>query len=1072
MTLFGLLLRSLWHFRRTNLGVVLGVAVATTVITGALIVGDSLRYTLGRTADQRLGSSSYALIGGDRFFTTDLANRLAPGSSGVIVIEGVASTPDGERRANHIALIGIDPAFAEMMGLPRVPAPGAAFPSRAVSEQLGVTPGDEIIIRVSRPSALPTDAALVDASQPPLALRVEVVDGGVTDVNGGRFSLRAEQRPPLNLFVHRDWLATQLEQPGRANLALSRTPIEAFEPTLSDLSLELIPRPSGQELVTPRVFIDASIEEGLAELPGTRILTYMVNTVSLGDKQSPYAMVAASNKLGGLELADDEIAINAWLAEDIGAAVGDTLTLTYYLPDEGDRLVEGSTTLTVARIVEIEGGFADPALTPDFPGLAEAEALRGWDAGPAIDRGRIRDKDEEYWDDHRATPKAFVNLETGQRLWSNRFGTLTAIRFAGDVSEADLTEHIDAGKLGLSPINVREQALAAAAGTVDFGQLFLSLSGFIIIAGMVLTATLFAMSVEQRARQLGVVMAMGLSRGQVARLVIGEGAVLALAGACLGLGGAFAYAHGVVAALTGEWSGAVADSAVSVHLRPGTLVIGPVGAAAVSLVTMALGLMSLLRRPAQELLRGAVGRVSGRPKAPIWLVIATAVMLIIVGLICLSSARQATGMRAALLGFGCGAACLALLLLAFYFVMILRIHRDQPPPARITMTRLAAFNLIRRRGRSLAAVVTLSCGVFLVVAVSGFRLSSEIDTHNRQAGTGGFATIVESTQPIRYDLNTQLGRDHYFLDASDLPPGSVVAFRVNNGDDASCLNLNKTSRPRLLGVDPMQLSDRRAFPFTSHQDPREAWRLLQPATRGSGRPVPVIADANTAQWALKLPVGGTMALTDEAGRPFDVQLVATLDNTILQGSLVMDEETFERLFPTTSGHRLLLIDAEGDEQRTRRADLLQEAMVDEGLTITPTTDRLAQYNQVQNTYLTIFQALGGLGVVLGSLGLGVIAARNLIERRSELALLSAVGVSRRRIFIIQLIEHGQLLCLGLAFGVLAAAIPASQQGPLLGTAWRSSLAAIGATLAAGLMAIVLGLRSAGKGRLTEALRRD
>ncbi|MEM1355821.1 MAG: FtsX-like permease family protein [Planctomycetota bacterium] len=1081
MTTIGLLLRSLWYFRRTNLGVVLGVAVATTVITGALIIGDSLRYTLSRSADQRLGQVSHVVLGGDRFFNAERATQLGENAEGVILINGVLSTQDGQTRVGEIAVNGIGDNFADLLGGPARPgvtrdAFGSAVlegvVSNSLAERLGFKEQQVMILRVPKPSALPIDAALVNASEQDQAITIKIV-GTVPDDLGGRFSLRAEQRPPLNLYLDRAALAEQLERPGLANALLSPQAPGRLAFTLQDLELGLNTQAdSPVELSSPRVFLDASIESDLADLPGQRILTYLVNTIAFGERESPYAMVCAVDGLGGLKLSQDQIAINRWLADDLGADVNDKISLTYYLPDEGDRLVEASTTLTVVRVVEIEGGFADRTLTPDFPGLAEAETLSNWDAGPAIDRTRIRNEDEQYWEDHRATPKAFVSLETGQRLWANRFGTLTAIRFSNNITEDELTKRIDVDRLGLSPVNIREQAETAAAGTVDFGQLFLSLSGFIIIAGMVLTATLFAMSAEQRARQLGALMAMGLTRSQVAKLIVGEGGILALAGACVGVVGGVAYAHSVVAALTGAWSGAVAGTPLIVHITPGTLVIGFTSAVAVSLTTIALALVSLLRRPARELLGGAVGRVSGKPKTPFWLVIVIGVALILAGSACLVLARQAAGMRSALLGFASGAAWLAILILAFYAALIRREKRSRTGPTRMSIRQLAAFNLLRRRGRSLAAVVTLSCGVFLVLAVSGFRLGTETDATARQSGTGGFALILETTQPIRYDLNTALGRDHYFFETSDLPPGSVVAFRVNKGDDASCLNLNQTARPRLLGVNPEALADREAFPFMSHRDAREAWRLLKPAPRGSSQPVPVIADANTAQWALKLPVGETLTLTNEAGQPFDLRLVATLDNTILQGSLIMHEEAFEQLFPSTSGHRLLLIDADDDQTANRRSTLLQEVMQDEGVTITPTLDRLAQYNQVQNTYLTIFQALGGLGVVLGSLGLGVIAARNLIERRSELALLSAVGLSRRRIFSIQLIEHSLLLCLGLTFGILTAIIPASLQGPPLGKAWASSLIAIASTLLAGLIAILLALRSTGRNRLTDALRQD
>src|SRR2546425_885221 len=81
------------------------------------------------------------------------------------------------------------------------------------------------------------------------------------------------------------------------------------------------------------------------------------------------------------------------------------------------------------------------------------------------------------------------------------------------------------------------------------------------------------------------------------------------------------------------------------------------------------------------------------------------------------------------------------------------------------------------------------------------------------------------------------------------------------------------------------------------------------------------------------------------------------------------------------------------------------------------TRRLAAFNAVQNTYLNTFQVLGGLGLLLGSMGLGVVVLRNVLERRSELGLLQAVGFTRRSIRWLVLSEHGGLLALGLAVGI-------------------------------------------------------
>ena len=67
---------------------------------------------------------------------------------------------------------------------------------------------------------------------------------------------------------------------------------------------------------------------------------------------------------------------------------------------------------------------------PKFPGLPERKDMKNWDPGFPVQLNKIRDKDEDYWDRYRGTPKAFIALAQGQRMWSNRFGNLTAIRFS------------------------------------------------------------------------------------------------------------------------------------------------------------------------------------------------------------------------------------------------------------------------------------------------------------------------------------------------------------------------------------------------------------------------------------------------------------------------------------------------------------------------------------------------------------------------------------------------------------------------------------------------------------------
>ena len=310
---------------------------------------------------------------------------------------------------------------------------------------------------------------------------------------------------------------------------------------------------------------------------------------------------------------------------------------------------------------------------------------------------------------------------------------------------------------------------------------------------------------------------------------------------------------------------------------------------------------------------------------------------------------------------------------------------------------------------------------------------------------------------------------------------SAVAFRVRDGDEASCLNLNHARTPRLLGVNPEELRKRGAFTFAEVMKglPKEkGWGLLKGEgsneANGGHRPplpeIPAIGDENSILWAMGKKIGDTVDYTDAQGRPFKVRLVGALANSVLQGSLIIDENEFVKRFPDESGYRMFLFDAPSD-QVNEISGLMTRALRDVGLELTPAARRLNEFNAVQNTYLSTFQILGGLGLLLGSAGLGVVVLRNVQERRGELALLLAVGFRRRSLEWLVLSEHGLLLGAGLAVGVLAAAVAVLPA--LLSPGSQIPYASLGLTLAAvlanGLIWTWAATRLALRGRLVDAL---
>jgi putative ABC transport system permease protein len=1182
MTVWTLIRRNLRFHARAHLGVVLGAAIGSAALTGALVVGDSVRESLIETALNRLGPIHFALTTQDRFFGTSLRERLASGTGwarmfrgtiqacDALVLPGIAARQDGAARANRINVLGVSCGRWECLAKwPNLLAesfetvPGederdynrvvveesrrwqrivrewergeTALINQALARQLAAHQGDEIILRVRKPSALGLDTAISPRGEETVAIRLKV--GAIlAPAVLGDFALTAQPSPPANLFLPRQFLSDKLGLHDQANLLIAgvvyadwtrgrwygvrsqvadwlwrhashnhamhysgpaarlaglidprrmrpRADAACLPGLNADLGRVWLPEDAGltvreieqpasatggeyarplAELCSARIFLEPAVvaaalkprstiithREGVTgDTPkdvafaqfvtnGVRVLSYLANLIQAGDRSTPYSMVtAADSPFVPADMRDDEILVNQWLADDLQVKPGDSAALSYYVVDSGSRLVERTNSFRVRRIVPLKGMYADRTLMPEFPGLAKAESTHDWDAGfPLVHP--IREKDETYWKAHRGTPKAFVTLAAGQAMWANRFGALTAIRyevptntFASTCREAvyrNLLANLRPDEVGLRFEAVREQALKAAAQAQDFGQLFLGFSIFLVVAALLLMALLFQFGLEQRAGEIGTLLALGFTPRQVRRLFLLEGAMLGLIGSVLGMLGGIAYAKAMLWGLTTTWRSAVGPSALQFHATLATLIVGACAGTVVAVLTMWLTLRKQARQPARELLAGEVsGPWSVVRRLGAWIALASGLAaVVIVGWVLVRGDRANAGAF-----FGAGALVLVAGLCgaAGWFGRL----GTAAGTGRLTLGGLGLRGCARRRKRSLATVALLACGSFLIVAIGVFRLDANRDATKRSSGTGGFALIGDSTMPVVQDLNSKAGREFFALDVAALAGVNVVALRVRAGDEASCLNLSRAQRPRLLGVKPELLAGRFAFAnVVKGFDRRQGWDLLRV---GGSRPqsaltdksqiaeVPAIGDANSIQWALGKKVGDTIDYTDEQGRAFKVRLVGAVANSVLQGSLLIDEAEFVRRFPGESGYRMFLLDVPSNSVAQVSATL-SRALQDVGLELTPAAERLNAFNAVQNTYLGTFQVLGGLGLLLGSAGLGVVVLRNVLERRGELGLLLAVGFRRRALKRLVLSEHGALLGLGLGLGVAAAAV--------------------------------------------------
>jgi ABC-type antimicrobial peptide transport system permease subunit len=801
-----------------------------------------------------------------------------------------------------------------------------------------------------------------------------------------------------------------------------------------------------------RVFIDSVIVNSIYKFDEhpSLFLTYLANSIEKNDRATPYSFVSAGPFFNNTKVDPNDIIINSWLAEDLGAREGDSVLMKYYSIGPLRQLVENEKWFIVQNIVPLADKYADRGLMPTLPGLSDAGSCRDWEAGIPIDLEKIRDKDEDYWDVWKGTPKAFVSYYDGKKIWENRFGACTLIRLnAADYERSEISQNIlkyhGPADLGFQLRNLKKIGLEAASGGVDFSELFFGMSFFLLIASVTLLALLFNIHLENRMSQYGTLKALGYSNRLVQKLILSETAIVVFFGALLGSLLAIWYNRLIFKALNSVWSAIVRTSVLAEDIRYSTILLGIVVSFVLVFITVFFNIRKKLKTETIHLQRGQNKRrgkyFTGILKVSAWISLIVSCALIV------REFMAATGLNAGIFFLSGGLTLISFIL----FSSGIMFRENDGLNLDLSMSELAWRNLQRNRARSLRIIILFALGTFVIVSTGLNRKDLYSDAMNKSSGTGGFLFYGETTMPVLHDLNNSSTKAD--LDISE--EINFVQMRKSEGDDASCLNLNRISQPRILGIPPEQLNGRFSFINTSEEfDQAEDWQALK--LKLPGGVVPAIADQTVIQWGLGMKVGDTLVYTDEYGNEMLVRLIGGLANSIFQGNILIDEDIFLEHFPSSSGIHVFLIDTKSESREEIEAGLVR-SFRNTGLDIVYTADRLAEFNSVENTYLSIFLLLGGLGMILGTVGLGLSLVRNIQDRLQELGILRAVGFGKEMILKMLTREHIILLGLGTLIGTagaFVATIP-SVFSEFIDASWQTALIIVFMIIINGLIWIYL-----------------
>ncbi|MGC9343145.1 MAG: FtsX-like permease family protein, partial [Bacteroidales bacterium] len=608
-----------------------------------------------------------------------------------------------------------------------------------------------------------------------------------------------------------------------------------------------------------------------------------------------------------------------------------------------------------------------------------------------------------------------ITISKAVDTWQNRFGIYTGFRFSSEQTSREelqdsILNELNPTSLGFTAEEVRVGAEFAADEGVDFGQLFGGLSFFLLASGILLIILMFLLNLEFRKSHILTLSAVGIPRKDILRTLFAEGIIIAIIGSALGLLLAILYTQAIFSALNGIWQDIVRTEMMLINISAGTLLTGLFLSMIVSSFALLFPLNRYLRKNIRHS-RYIKKTISGKENNLSYKVIYQVTFAVAAGIIVLQLIRN-EAQNASMFFIAGGLLLVSGIALFRYYLLKL----SQRTFSSFKASHLSIKNAFRNPSRSMTIVILFALATFLVISTGSNRKDLFVNAEDPSSGTGGFLYYAESTVPVLNSLNRDDIRFQFGLNTES----KFVQFRKAEGDDASCLNLNRIINPEIIATDPDRLSGRFSFVTrTPYLDEENPWLSLNKELTGGL--IPAIADETVIKWGLGMKVGDTLRYIDAGGDEMNLLLIGGLAPSIFQGKVIISNKNFLQRFPQSSGTHVFLVEG-ATEDSTAIIEEMNMGMRDFGIDVELAAKRLVEFYSVTNTYLSIFIVMGAIGLLLGTIGLGIVLYRSILERKNEIAILRAVGFKKPFIRKIITREYLVLLVLGIGIGFITAII--------------------------------------------------
>lgn len=969
------------YYKRFYRLVAIAVVIMMAVLSGSMLLGDSVRGTLTDRVKERLGSTETIITSGTSFLNEQimLSPKLA-NSRGYLLAQGFISS---EGKLIPVYVWGTDCDSIN---------DGDAIINEPLAKKLNINVSDiknnslDVALHLPSHSLVPSGSLFVTKSYA-TQMRLHINKVKTVD-EGGNILLKNEQTLPLNVFVNRRQLGEVMDIKGKLNLILSDEIIteeqlsKIWNPTLSGFHI------NDSTITYDGIFIQDEIVKSVK--PKTTYFSYLVNDIICNTDTVPYSFVTAVDNWDDKPLTGNEIILSDYAASQLHVGVGDSVRMSYFLSKDLKNLETKEQRFRVKSIEPLSSFMEDKLLSTEFPGLSNVEKCTDWDSDLPIKMDHIHKTDEDFWYKYKQTPKALVAYDAVINDWGSSFGTATALRIGnnknGNVEwKNDYSKLINQNSKLLTVLHPRSQALYSANNGTDFTSLFMALGFFIILSAILLMQNPLVEMFTQRKDELQLYIQLGYKPKTIQSLLFREAFSIMLLASPFGVLAGIMYSGVILWLLGNVWSGATHTEGFALHINMLTIILSWVIGLIVCAVSLWIVVRKIQKTNSSELI------ISQKQNLRNW-----QIGILLQSVTIAAIAYNFLYLHSMALFIICG--LLWIITFGIYLKSFINDKVLKPSSKLWNRTQMIWQSIYASRNQQMLAYWSLSLGVFTVFAV-GLNRPDFSDADSFLQATGDYNLYVDSRVPIQYDLNNEEVRKK--LSLTDLPSQThFLHFLRHSQDEASCLNLNKVATPTVLGV---SLEDMKPFGISLNNENSlkhknlETHKLKNSQTQKHKNfsPLPsVYVDQEALIWSMMKSVGDTIIYKNSKGEDVPVLIAGTYPTGIFHGNAIMATEDFRSLWQSESGVEVLLVKSSNP---TEAADILSVALSEYGLNIQTTEERIKMFFEVTETYLIIFLTLGGLGLLLGIFSLIIIVRKNLTASQQSITLYKTLGFTNEQI---------------------------------------------------------------------------